>query len=91
MIFLGLICLAVIGYGILKELEISDMSGPSTESNCNRCGFSVNDDWLFCPKCKQILASQCPECKTLNLISNNYCPHCGEKNRNSYGEAESTN
>ena len=45
---------------------------------CPGCGFTVNDSFRFCPRCRYALAPVCPSCG--RPIKNEYtcCPYCGQ-------------
>jgi len=45
---------------------------------CPGCGFTVNDSFRFCPRCRYALAPVCPSCG--QPIRNEYvcCPYCGQ-------------
>jgi len=46
---------------------------------CPGCGFTVNDSFRFCPRCRYALAPVCPSCG--QPIKNEYvcCPYCGQQ------------
>lgn len=45
---------------------------------CPGCGFSVNDSFRFCPRCRYALAPVCASCG--QPVRNDYtcCPYCGQ-------------
>jgi len=45
---------------------------------CPSCGFTVNDSFRFCPRCRYALAPTCPSCG--QPVRNDYacCPYCGQ-------------
>ncbi|MFZ0704456.1 MAG: PLDc N-terminal domain-containing protein [Candidatus Korobacteraceae bacterium] len=50
----------------------------SLPTQCPGCGFTVNDSFRFCPRCRYALAPVCGSCG--QPIRNNYacCPFCGQ-------------
>lgn len=47
-------------------------------TQCPGCGFTVNDSFRFCPRCRYALAPVCPSCG--QPVKNDYacCPYCGQ-------------
>jgi len=47
-------------------------------TTCPGCGFTVNDSFRFCPRCRYALAPVCPSCG--RPVRNDYacCPYCGQ-------------
>ena len=54
---------------------------------CPGCGFTVNDSFRFCPRCRYALAPVCPSCG--QPIRNDYacCPYCGQATTPAAGES----
>ncbi|MCD8294491.1 MAG: zinc ribbon domain-containing protein [Clostridia bacterium] len=48
---------------------------------CNRCGFTTDDDANFCPKCGNALSQvkRCPYCGSVTTAESNFCPSCGAR------------
>lgn len=58
-------------------------------SGCPSCGFTVNDSFRFCPRCRYALAPVCGSCG--QPIRNEYacCPYCGQATASSAPPAQS--
>ncbi len=44
---------------------------------CPQCGESVQEDFVFCPRCGAELLSACPECHRAVDASWTHCAFCG--------------
>jgi RNA polymerase subunit RPABC4/transcription elongation factor Spt4 len=45
--------------------------------SCSQCGYFVQSDFNFCPRCGCKLNPSCPQCQHVVSASDIYCPHCG--------------
>ncbi len=45
---------------------------------CPSCGFTVNDSFRFCPRCRYALAPVCPSCGQPIKSDYTCCPYCGQ-------------
>lgn len=46
---------------------------------CPHCSKHIEDDFLFCPYCKEKLTKKCEKCNKEIKIYWSNCPYCGEK------------
>lgn len=46
-------------------------------SACPQCGYGVQKEFNFCPRCNYKLSPSCPQCQRLVGVSDVYCPYCG--------------
>lgn len=76
MVIITLVLIALATFGILHEIERRDQRSHAQEGDCPRCAGRVSLDWLFCPRCKQLLQFHCPECNEKVSSTFAFCPGC---------------
>ena len=77
MVLIFLIILGVVTYGILGELELRKDIPVEEGGACLGCGYSVQADWIVCPRCRAMVREQCSECGQLCALFHRYCTGCG--------------
>jgi RNA polymerase subunit RPABC4/transcription elongation factor Spt4 len=46
-------------------------------SACPQCGYGVQKEFNFCPRCNCKLSPSCPQCQRIIGLTDVYCPYCG--------------
>jgi len=46
-------------------------------SGCPQCGYAVQREFNFCPRCNHKLSPSCPQCQHVVGVTDVYCPYCG--------------
>ncbi|MCT4617463.1 MAG: zinc ribbon domain-containing protein [Candidatus Gracilibacteria bacterium] len=60
---------------MMKEVLSSENN--NEEVKCHNCGYSVQKDFKFCPKCRVELNRECNVCKKMIEPDWENCPYCG--------------
>ncbi|MBW6512699.1 MAG: hypothetical protein K0A93_11425 [Desulfuromonadaceae bacterium] len=74
LIFLLILALLVIAIG--QELDRRNEVTEPPSGKCPGCDFTVDADWLLCPRCKELLRTTCVCGKHLPVFYR-YCVVCG--------------
>ena len=66
-----------------RQNQEAPVSGPAVapprvaSRPCSQCGASVQEDFVFCPRCGAELLTACPECHRAVETSWTHCAYCG--------------
>jgi len=78
MILVFILTLALLAWLIMQELDRWQRNAVVSSGRCDGCDEKVNEDWLVCPRCRQLLQSHCPACGLAHQRRDSFCPGCGE-------------
>ncbi len=78
MVFLLLIILALLLLKIQDQFNRVPVE-PQIAARCSACGEAVELDWVVCPHCRQRLTEHCGGCQSRKLVSQVFCPFCGNR------------
>lgn len=62
---------------IVEKHTLIEQTGEVT--NCPKCNYEIQTDFIICPNCKDILKHQCHVCHRDIRENWKVCPYCGEK------------
>jgi len=66
---------------MVEQMEMSDNTTAQTSSverTCPTCKTTLQDDYVFCPKCGTELLKACPSCHRAVEATWQNCAYCGE-------------
>ena len=78
MVLVLLLILALLLWVIQGELDSSGQEIPVAGGQCSNCHAEIDIDWMVCPHCQQRLRESCVGCHRGKLVSQVYCPLCGD-------------
>jgi RNA polymerase subunit RPABC4/transcription elongation factor Spt4 len=54
------------------------MQDLNKQQACPRCGYHIEQDYLYCPSCQGLLKQRCAKCGQPLALFWRGCPYCGE-------------
>ncbi|MFZ5968463.1 MAG: zinc ribbon domain-containing protein [Bacillota bacterium] len=77
MMLVGIIMIGLAIYLLYMHYEKScTCDGEKQDRFCLYCGHEVQEEFLYCPNCREMLKKKCEGCGKLINISWRYCPYC---------------
>jgi len=86
MLLIFLLIFAFLALAIVHQLEKGHAEPEAPGGKCPGCGGRAENDWLICPRCKELLQGHCSGCGRRMPIFHRFCTDCGAPRVLSFGD-----
>jgi len=86
MLLIFLLIFAFLALALVRQLERGHAAPELPVCHCPGCGQPVEQDWLLCPRCKELLQESCHICRQHIPVFHRFCTACGTSRAGAFAE-----